>query len=55
MGGGGRVVVPPSEVFRNFFPDDKTSAPEVFSSCSCIRRTNFETNLVMASYYGYEI
>ena len=55
-GGGGRGwLSPASEVFRNFFPDDKTSAPEVFSSCSCIRRTNFETNLVMASYYGYEI
>ena len=54
-GGGGGWLLPPSEVFRNFFPDDKTSAPEVFSSCSCIPRTNFETNLVMASYYGYEI
>ena len=55
VGGGRGWLSPASEVFRNFFPDDKTSAPEVFSSCSCIPRTNFETNLVMASYYGYEI
>ena len=54
-GGGGEDGCHPSEVFGNFFPGDKTSAPEVFSGCSCIPRTNFETNLVMASYYGYEI
>ena len=28
-GGWGEWLLPPSEVFRNFFPDDKTSAPEV--------------------------
>ena len=28
-GGWGGWLLPPSEVFRNFFPDDKTSAPEV--------------------------
>ena len=27
--GWGGWLLPPSEVFRNFFPDDKTSAPEV--------------------------
>ena len=39
----------------NFFLDDKTSAPDVFSSCSFIPRAHFETSLVMVSYYGYEI
>ena len=37
------------------FLDDKTSAPEVFCSCSCISGAHFETSLVMVSYYGYEI
>ena len=35
-----------------FFLDGKTSAPEVFSSCSFIPREHFETSLVMVSYYG---
>ena len=38
-----------------FFLDDKTSAPDVFSSCSFIPGGHFETSLVMVSYYGYEI
>ena len=37
------------------FLDDKTSEPDVFSSCSFIPRADFETSLVMVSYYGYEI
>ena len=35
--------------------DDKTSASEVFCSGLFIPRANFETGLVMVSYYGYEI
>ena len=38
-----------------FFLDDKTSEPDVFSSCSFIPCAHFETSLVMVSYYGYEI
>ena len=38
-----------------FFLEDKTSAPEVFSSYSFIPRANFETSLVMVRCYGYEI
>ena len=58
MGGGGGVFAnPPAKVFLIFFLDDKTSAPEVFRSCSCsfIPDAHFETSLVMVSYYGYEI
>ena len=38
-----------------FFLKDKTSAPNVFSSCSLIPRAHFETSLVMVNYYGNEI
>ena len=48
-GGGGLSLL-----FR-FFLDDKTSEPDVFSSCFFIPRAHFETSLVMVSYYGYEI
>ena len=52
-GGEGWLPSPlPSEVF---FPEDKTSAPDVFSICSLIPRALFETSLVMVSYYCYEI
>ena len=37
------------------FLEDKTSAPDVFSSCSFIPRAHFETSLVMVSCFGYEI
>ena len=51
--GGGRMA---STLFPSFFLEDQTSASEVFSSCSFIPRTSdFETSLVMISYYGYEI
>ena len=43
------------KVFLSFFLEDKTSAPDVFSSCSFIPRADFEMNLVMVSCYGYEI
>ena len=38
-GGGGEGV------------DDKTSAPDVFSSCSFTPRANFERSAVMVSFY----
>ena len=42
--------------FSEFFSiEDKTSAPEVFSSCSFIPGAHFETSLVMVSCYGCEI
>ena len=41
-GGGMGVDATPHKVFLSFFPEDKTSAPEVFSSCSFISRTDFE-------------
>ena len=44
---GGAGSPPPPEVFWSFFLDDKTSAPDVFNSCSFIIRTHFETSLVM--------
>ena len=49
--GGGGVCF---KVFFIFFLADKTSAPEVFSSCSFIPRAHFETSLMMVSYYGHE-
>ena len=45
---------PASEVFWSFFLDDKTSAPDVFSSCSFIPHAHCETSLVIVSYYGYD-
>ena len=39
----------------SFFLEDKTSAPEVFSSCSFIRLAHFEKSSVMVSFYGYEM
>ena len=43
---------PTSEVFLSFFLDDKTSAPDIFRSCSFIPHGQFETSLVIVSYYG---
>ena len=45
----------PHKVFLSFFLKDKTSAPDVFSSCSLIPNADFETSLMMVSCYGYEI
>ena len=53
--GGGRGCQPPSGVLLSFFLDDKTPAPDVFSSFSFIPCAHFETSSVMASFYGYEI
>ena len=54
-GGGGGGMPTPRKVFLSFFLEDKTSAPDVFSSCSFIPGTLFETSSVMVSCYGYEI
>ena len=47
--------MPPLKVFLSFLVEDKTSAPDVFSSCSFIPRAHFESSSVMVSFYGYEI
>ena len=50
MGGWGvGVNVTPHKVFLSFFVEDKTLAPNVFSSCSFIPRADFQTSLVMVS------
>ena len=54
-GGGMEATPPPHKDFLNFFLEDKTSAPDVFISCLFIPRAHFETGLVMASCYGFEI
>ena len=54
-GGGGGAGCHPTKFFLSFFLEDKTSAPDVFSSCSFIPCAHFETSLVMVSCYGYEI
>ena len=38
-----------------FFLENKTSVPDVFSSCSFIPCAHFEISLVMVSCYDYEI
>ena len=54
--GGGYGVDVTSLRFSEFFSiEDKTSAPEVFSSCSFIPGAHFETSLVMVSCHGCEI
>ena len=40
---------PPRKVFLSFFLEDKTLAPDVFSSCSFIPHANFETSSVAFS------
>jgi len=52
---GWGVVATLHKVFLIFSLDDKTSALEVFCSCSFILRAHFETSLLMVSYYGCEI
>ena len=45
----------PHTVFLSFFLEDKTSAPNVFSSCLFIPRAHFKSSPVMVSCYGYGI
>ena len=54
-GGGGGWMPPPHKVFLSFFLEDKTLAPDVFSSCSISPRADFETSLMMVSCYVYEM
>ena len=53
----GRMHHPPPslKIFLSFFLEDKTLAPDVFSSCSFIPRAHFKSSSVMVSFYGYEI
>ena len=46
---------PPGKIFLSFFLENKTSAPDVFSSCTFLHRADFKTSLVTVSCYGYEI
>ena len=44
-GGGGGVDATHHKIFLSFFfLEDKTSAPDVYSSCSFIPRVDFETD-----------
>ena len=43
------------KAFLSFLLEDKTAAPDVFSSCSFIPHADFGTSLVLVSGYGYEI
>ena len=47
--------MPPHKVFLEFFQDELSSRPAVFSSCAYIPKTRFDTRLVRISCYGYEI
>ena len=49
------VDATPPKVFLNFFLEDKTSAPDVFSNCSLIPRAHFESSSVIVSFYDYKI
>ena len=47
---------PPNKIILSlFFLEDKTLAPDVFSSCSLIPRAYFEASLVIVRCYGYKI
>ena len=49
------VDASPPKVFLSFFLGDKTSAPDVFSSCLFIPHTHFEISSLMVSCYAHEI
>ena len=53
--GGEWMPPPPNKVFLQFFQDDFSSAPVVFSSCRHIHYTNTDASLVGIGCYGYEI
>ena len=47
---------PPNKIILSlFFLEDKTLAPDVFSSCQFIPRAYFEASLVIVRCYGYKI
>ena len=50
------ALPPPNKIILSlFFLEDKTLAPDVFSSCSFIPRAYFEASLVIVRCYGYKI
>ena len=50
------LIATPTLGFSEFSSlEDKTSAPDVFSSCSFIFRAHFETSSEVVSFCGYEI
>ena len=52
----GQCQFPPNKIILSlFFLEDKTLAPDVFSSCSFIPRAYFEASLVIVRCYGYKI
>ena len=55
----GQCQLPPPApnkiILSLFFLEDKTLAPDVFSTCSFIPRAYFETSLVIVRCYGYKI
>ena len=46
---------PPHKVFLEFFQEEPLPQTAVFSSCTHIPKTHFDTSLVKISYYGYEM
>ena len=46
------VDATPPKVVLTFLLEDKTSALDVFSSCSFIPCAHFESSSVMVSFYG---
>ena len=48
-------MLPPDLDFLEFFQDDVSLAPAVFSSCTYTPQTHFDTGLVRSGCYGYEI
>ena len=52
---GEGVIDSPLKVFLSFFLEGNTLATYVFSSCSFIPSTHFDSGLVMDSFYDYEI
>ena len=53
--GGKAPTPPPHKVFLEFFRDELSSSPAVFSSCVYIPYTRFNARLVSIGCYGYEI
>ena len=49
------IMIPRVKVVLEFFQDELSSLPAVFSSCAHIPYTHFNTRLVSIGCYGYEI
>ena len=50
-----QLPTPNKIILSLFFLEDKTLAPDVFSSCSFIPRAYFKASLVIVRCYGYKI